>query len=64
MNIFETFEHLSIEHLRDYIARNQEEHLCLDFKLLKDAFLASSDDKRNLARALSGFANSSGGLII
>jgi hypothetical protein len=64
MNIFETFEHLSIEHLDDYIARNQEEDLYLDFKLLKDASLASTDDKRNLARALSGFANSSGGLII
>jgi hypothetical protein len=64
MNIIETFEHLSIEHLRDYIARNQEEHLYLEFKLLKDASLASLDDKRNLARALSGFANSSGGLII
>ena len=64
MNIFETFERLSIEHLREYIARGQEEHLYLDFKLLKDASLASSDDKRNLARALSGFGNSSGGLII
>jgi len=64
MNIVETFEHLSMEHLDDYIARNQEEHLYLDFKLLKDASLASSDDKRNLARALSGFSNSSGGLII
>lgn len=64
MNIIETFEHLSIEHLSDYIARNQEEHLYLEFKLLKDASLASSDDKHNLARALSGFANSSGGLII
>lgn len=64
MNILETFEHLSIEHLRDYIARNQEEHLYLDFKLVKDASFASLDDKRNLARALSGFANSSGGLII
>ncbi len=64
MNIVETFELLSLEHLCDYIARSQEEHLYLDFKLLKDASLASSDDKRNLARALSGFANSSGGLII
>lgn len=64
MNIVETFEQLSMEHLDDYIARNQEEHLYLDFKLLKDASLASSDDKRNLARALSGFSNSSGGLII
>ena len=64
MNIVETFEHISIEHLREYIERKQEEHLYLDFKILRDASLASLDYKRNLARALSGFANSSGGLII
>ena len=64
MNIFETFEQLSIEHLRDYIERKQEEHLYLDFKLVNGASLASSDDKHNLARALSGFANSSDNLII
>lgn len=37
MNILETFERLSLEGLRDYIVRKQEEHLYLDFKLLNDA---------------------------
>lgn len=64
MNIFETFERLSMEDLQSFIALKQEEHLYLDFKLVKDSALGSPDDKRNLARALSGFANSSGGLII
>jgi len=64
MNILETFENLSLKQLRDYVARRQEEHLYLDFKLVNNASLASTDDKRNLARVLSGFANSSGGLII
>ena len=36
----------------------------LDFKLINDAKMSSSDDKRNFACALSGFANSSGGLIV
>lgn len=64
MNIDDIFEHLSIQALNDYIVRRQEEHLYLDFKLLNDSTLTSVDDKRNLARSLSGFANSSGGLII
>lgn len=58
------FETLSIADLHDFIARGQEEHLHLDFKVVKDASLAFSDDKKNFACALSGFANSSGGLIV
>jgi hypothetical protein len=64
MNISETFENLTTDHLNDFVTRRQEEHLYLDFKEVKDASLASLDDKRNLARALSGFANSSGGVIV
>ena len=64
MDIVTTFEQLSLNHLEEYIARKQEEHLYLEFKLVADASLSSSDDKRNLARALSGFANSSGGLVV
>lgn len=58
------FESLSFADLNDFVARQQEEDLHLDFKLVKDASLTSKDDKRNLACALSGFANSSGGLIV
>lgn len=64
MDIIQAFDQLSIEHLREYVARLQEEHLYLDFKLVVDAALTAPSDKRNLARALSGFANSNGGLII
>lgn len=64
MDYLRTFESLNVDGLHDFISRRQEENLCLDFKLIKDAGLTSSDDRRNLARALSGFANSSGGLIV
>ena len=64
MNILESFDSFTHENLRDFVARKQEENLHLDFKLLNDSSLSSKEDKRNLARALSGFANSSGGLIV
>lgn len=64
MNHLADFETLSLTDLQDFVERGQEENLHLDFKLLKDASLSSGDDKRNLACALSGFANSSGGLIV
>lgn len=64
MNIFDLFENLSPSDLSDFVGRGQEESLWLDFKVPKNSALNSTDDKRTLARALSGFANSSGGLII
>lgn len=36
----------------------------LDFKTVNRADFTNNDDKKNLAKALSGFANSSGGLIV
>ena len=64
MNIEQLFHEVTIEHIHRYIAESQEENLFLDFKLVKGANLNSADDKRNLAKALSGFANSSGGIVI
>jgi hypothetical protein len=58
------FEALSEVEIGEYVARQQEEHLHLDFKLVKDSGLATTDDRRNLAIAMSGFANSAGGLIV
>ena len=58
------FETLTAADLQEFIVRNQEENLHLDFKLVRDATLSSNDDKKNLACAISGFANSSGGLIV
>jgi hypothetical protein len=58
------FSTISSSDVYDLIARHQEEHLQLEFKTINSPDMASSDDKRNLARALSGFANSSGGILI
>jgi hypothetical protein len=64
MDISGLFSHLTAADIRDFIANQQEENLYLEFKNVKGASFNSSDDKRNYAKALSGFANSSGGLII
>jgi hypothetical protein len=64
MNFIDMFETLTLDGLRDFITRRQEENLHLDFKVPNSAALSSPDDKRILAKALSGFANSSGGIIV
>ena len=42
----------------------QEEDLYLEFKTVNTNDLSHADDRKNLAKALSGFANSSGGLQV
>lgn len=64
MSLADQFDALTLEHLVNYVAAGQEENLTLDFKLINRPDFNQADDKKNLARALSGFANSSGGLII
>lgn len=64
MSLLSLFDSISAADLEQYIALKQEEHLHLDFKTVKSASLASTDDRKNLAAAISGFANSSGGLIV
>jgi hypothetical protein len=63
MSAHQLYESLSIEVINRFVEEQQEEHLHLDFKSIGDPSL-SKDDRRNLAKALSGFANSDGGLII
>src|SRR4051794_31590165 len=64
MNLIDTYLAVDRATLEAFIQNRQSEHLLLDFKVVKHATLNSDDDKRNLVRALSGFANSSGGLIV
>src|SRR4051812_6722966 len=64
MDLAETFEKLDETAIKAFVAEGQEEHLHLDFKTVTSAHLSHKDDKRNLAKALSGFANSDGGLIV
>ena len=56
------FESIDQSMLQSFIAQSQEENLHLDFKRARS--LLSSDDRRNLAVALSGFSNADGGVII
>ena len=63
MTIFDTFGNLSLADIDDYIASRQEENLHLDFKTVADVRF-EHDDRKNLARALAGFANSDGGIIV
>lgn len=64
MNLAEIFESIDEARISDFVATQHEEHLLLDFKTISRSDLSASDDRRNLAKALSGFANSSGGLIV
>jgi hypothetical protein len=64
MELLAAFEALSLATLQDYVSRQQEENLQLDFKTLAEPNMERGDDKRNLAQMLSAFANSSGGLIV
>src|SRR3954447_4655579 len=64
MTLTESFDQLDWATIASYVELQQEEHLHLDFKTVKNAELTSGDDRRNLARCISGFANSSGGIII
>ncbi|SHM37410.1 AlbA family DNA-binding domain-containing protein [Bradyrhizobium lablabi] len=64
MTLSETFDQLDWDKIAAFVEQKQEENLHLDFKLVTNSELTNKDDKRNFARSLSGFANSSGGIII
>jgi hypothetical protein len=63
MTLLEQFEHLRAEGINRFIAEGKEEGLHLEFKIA-NADLRRTEDKQNLARCLSGFANSDGGIIV
>ncbi|MCR8633472.1 helix-turn-helix domain-containing protein [Paenibacillus radicis (ex Xue et al. 2023)] len=64
--LFEKFQLEGYDLIEKMINEKQEEHLFLDFKEKSDSSRPglSDDDKRNYAKALSGFSNSSGGIIV
>lgn len=64
MNISEQFDNMTLEDIENFVKNKQEEHLHLDFKLVNKSDLTHRDDKKNFAKAMSGFANSSGGIIV
>lgn len=56
------FESLDSTLLQNFIDQRQEENLHIDFK--RANAILSRDDRKNLAVALSGFANADGGVIV
>jgi len=64
MDLHTRYTSITREDIERFVSDAQEEHLTLDFKSIQNAALKRPDDKRSIARSLSGFANSEGGLII
>jgi len=64
LNLFERYSKLESVDIENFIENKQEEHSQLEFKTINNANLKSSDDRKNLAKCISGFANSEGGLIV
>lgn len=66
-DIFAQIERTGEDALRDFIESRASEELFLDFKRSSDSGagrLLSQTDRSNLSRAVSGFGNSEGGVVI
>lgn len=64
MDLVDTFANLDEARIKQFVSESQEENLLLDFKTISKSDLSDPADRRNLAAALSGFANASGGIIV
>lgn len=64
MTLKETFDSLTAGHIRQWIDSRQEEHLQLEFKTVRAQAFSNREDRTVLGRCISGFANSSGGIIV
>jgi Putative DNA-binding domain len=64
MDLFDFYRRLDEREINRFITSAQEENLHLDFKAVNDANIRNKDDRRNLAKCLSGFSNSDGGIIV
>lgn len=67
MNILEYFESIDLQEINRYIADQQEENIHIEFKTVNHPHYNQSNreyDRNNLSKAISGFANSNGGIVI
>jgi len=64
LDIAQLYERIDASEVQRMIDEKQEENLFLDFKTVTRSDLGDNSDRKNFARALSGFANSSGGIIL
>lgn len=63
MTLEQRFDSLTASDVHQFVQDGQEENLSLEFKELSSNSLGR-DDRKNLAKALSGFANSAGGIVV
>lgn len=67
-DIFQKLIYFGEEALEDFILNSQSEELFLDFKQAastgKNGLSLNRDDRKNLAKCISGFGNSEGGVVI
>lgn len=69
MDLKTYFDSIDLKEIYRYTEEGQEEHITLDFKLANFPYdngfdKAQDADKKNYSKALSGYANSGGGIII
>ncbi len=57
------FQNINLDQINAFINEHQEENLHIEFKTIERAAF-SNNDKKIFAKALSGFANSSGGVVV
>ncbi len=62
MNLKEFFDSINLETIEEFVEVRRHEDLHLDFKMALNGMDSSA--KKNFAKALSGFANSDGGIIV
>jgi len=63
MDLNDLYNSIDLGKIDDFMVSTREEDLHLDFKRLNEPNM-DRDDRKNLAKALSGFANSDGGIIV
>ena len=66
-DLFEDIRHRGVRAIDEFVANRAIEELFLDFKRSSDdggGPKLNQNDRRNLAKAISGFGNSEGGIII
>src|SRR5229473_4366007 len=64
MSIADFFNALTLQMIVSFVEERQEEHLSLEFKTIAGPEMKAGNDQRSFAKALSGFANSAGGVVV
>lgn len=64
VKLSDLFDAINDEMIQSWMGERKEENLTLEFKTVNSPTMDNRDDRKNFAKALSGFANSSGGLLV